>query len=114
MATATIPRPEVTDRPIIEDPPRMPVEHQAELPSTPAPAPAEAPPINYRAIYVSSILAVSFLFFVGVGVPLSFELGLKGGLGLGAFTAFWGGPSFGVMTGSARVSARMERADADH
>lgn len=73
-------------------------------------AESAAPTINYTSIYVSSVLAVSVFFFLGVGIPLAIALdSVSGGLALGAFTAFWGGPSFGVMTGSARVSAFQER-----
>lgn len=71
---------------------------------------AAAPKINFRAIYVSSILAVTALFLVGVGVPMAIFLdSMSGGFALGAFTAFWGGPSFGVMVGSARVAAFEEK-----
>ena len=36
------------------------------------------------------------------------------GFGLGGFCAVWGGPSFGVMAGSARVSAWFEAHEDDH
>lgn len=66
--------------------------------------------IPYARLYVSSILAVSVLFLVGAGVPMALYLDdLWGGMGLGGMCALWGGPSFGVMTGSARVSGYMER-----
>ena len=71
---------------------------------------AEGP--NYLAIYTSSILAVSLLFLLGVAVPAAMVYGNATGWGLGAFCAFWGGPGFGVMVGSARVSVWNEKHEA--
>lgn len=66
--------------------------------------------IPFVKIYVSSIAFVALAFLLGVGVPTSMYLDdWVGGMGLGGMCALWGGPSFGVMTGSARVSAHMER-----
>jgi hypothetical protein len=59
---------------------------------------------NYVAIYGSTILVVSMLFLLGVGIPAAFVYGNATGVALGVFCALWGGPSFGVMAGSARVS----------
>ena len=69
---------------------------------------SEAAP-NYVRIYAASIAVVTMLFLVGVGAPVAWYLGdAAAGFGLGAFCAFWGGPSFGVMAASARVSAWFE------
>ncbi len=59
---------------------------------------------NYFSIYASTIFAVSMLFLFGVGIPAVFVYGNATGAALGVFCALWGGPSFGVMAGSARVS----------
>jgi len=70
--------------------------------------------IPYARIYVTSILAVAALFLLGVGTPLAMYLDdFWSGMGLGGMCALWGGPSFGVMAGSARVSGYMERLE-DH
>lgn len=66
---------------------------------------------NYVAIYSSTIFAVSVIFLLGVAVPTAMVYGNATGWGLGAFCAFWGGPSFGVMAASARVSAWYEKYD---
>lgn len=76
-------------------------------------APVEASPVaaerpNIVAIYATSIAVVGLLFLVGVGVPVAMVYGNATGFGIGAMCAFWGGPSFGVMTGSARLSAWLE------
>jgi len=75
---------------------------------------AKATKPDYVSIYASSILAMTALFFLGVAVPsLMFFEGWKIGVGVGAMFAFWGGPSFGVMLGAARVSAWFERNHVD-
>lgn len=78
--------------------------------TTIAPAQAvQATRPNYVAIYASSVLAMTALFFIGVAVPCAMFLeGWKIGVGVGAMFAFWGGPSFGVMLGAARVSMWFE------
>lgn len=63
---------------------------------------ADAP--NYVSIYAGSIAVVTLLFLIGVGLPAAIVYGTATGLGLGGTCAFWGGPSFGVMVASARVS----------
>ncbi len=81
-----------------------------EVHVTPAEIAGDIPELNYTKVYLSSIAWISILFAVGVGVPVSLVLDdWMGGMGLGFFTAFWGGPSFGVMLGSARVSAWQEK-----
>jgi len=72
-----------------------------------ADAEAELTP-PYVSLYASSIIGVSLAFLIGVAVPAAMIYGTTIGLALGLFCAFWGGPSFGVMTGSARVSAWLE------
>lgn len=80
-----------------------------------AAAPAKAAPVadrpDFRSIYTSTILAVSLAFLFGVGLPAAMVYGNTTGWALGAFCAFWGGPSFGVMAASARVSAWYEKHD---
>ena len=66
---------------------------------------------NYVSIYASSIFAMSMLFLLGIAIPASMAYGSATGWGLGAFSAFWGGPSFGVMAASARVSTWYDKHD---
>jgi len=66
---------------------------------------------NFVSIYASTIFVVTMVFLLGVGLPTAFVYGNATGWGLGAFCAFWGGPSFGVMAASARVSAWYEKHD---
>ena len=66
---------------------------------------------NYVSIYGSTIFAMTVIFLVGVGIPAAMAYGNAVGWGIGAFCAFWGGPSFGVMAASARVSAWYEKHD---
>ena len=66
---------------------------------------------NYVSIYTSTIFAVTVAFLLGVAIPAAMVYGNAVGWGLGAFCAFWGGPSFGVMAASARVSAWYEKHD---
>jgi len=82
----------------------------------PAPEPIVAPqPENYRQpIFVSSIIATTVVFLLGVGIPAWFAYGPAMGLGLGGMCAFWGGPSFGVMVGSARVLLFEEKHGIHH
>ncbi|MEM7096562.1 MAG: hypothetical protein AAF567_26400 [Actinomycetota bacterium] len=61
-------------------------------------------------IYVSSIVAVTALFFVGIAVPCGLAFGWPAGIGLGAMCAFWGGPGFGVMVAGARRELAGEHA----
>lgn len=64
---------------------------------------------NYVAIYTSSMLAMTALFFIGVAAPCAIFLdSWKIGVGVGAMFAFWGGPSFGTMLGAARVATWFE------
>ena len=66
-------------------------------------------------IYISSVAAMSALFFLGVGLPCWWAFDLRWGVGLGAMCAFWGGPGFGVMAAAARLELRHEREAAnDH
>ncbi len=68
--------------------------------------------IDHRSIYISSVSAVTALFFFGVGLPCWYAFDLAWGVGLGAMCAFWGGPGFGVMAAGARVSMYEERLEA--
>ncbi len=58
-----------------------------------------------------SIVVASLVFFLGVGLPMWWFTGsVWDGIGLGAFTAFWGGPGFGLMAAGAIWAHRHERA----
>ena len=64
-------------------------------------------PKTTQTIYVESIIAMTLLFIVGVGVPTWIGYGsLDAALALGLFSAFWGGPGFGAMAAGARLSMR--------
>ncbi len=64
---------------------------------------------DYASIYLSSILAMTAVFFVGVAAPGTYLLdSWQIGVGVGAMFAFWGGPAFGTMLGAARVAAWFE------
>lgn len=66
---------------------------------------APKPVKTTAAIYTESILAMTLLFVVGVGVPTWIGYNsVSAGLALGLFSAFWGGPGFGVMAAGARMS----------
>jgi hypothetical protein len=87
--------------------PAVPVAAEAQ-------AKAETPDRpNYVSIYASTIFAVTVVFLLGVALPTAMVYGNATGWALGAFCAFWGGPSFGVMAASARVSAWYEKHDKD-
>lgn len=99
MATTVFPQP--ITRPTIASP--------AAAPTAPA-STAQATKPDYLSIYASSVMAMTALFFLGVAVPAAmFFEGWKTGVGVGAMMAFWGGPSFGVMLGAARVSSWFEK-----
>lgn len=61
-------------------------------------------------MYAESIVVMTLLFLVAVGVPTGIGFGsLEAGFALGLFCAVWGGPGFGVMAASARIALRDER-----
>jgi len=62
-----------------------------------------------RSIYLSSIFWMTMLMLFGVGIPCWLAFGPNWGLSLGAMSAFWAGPGYGVMLGASRVSLRQER-----
>lgn len=56
-----------------------------------------------------TVLMTTLVLFLGVGVPMWQLTGqVWDGIGLGAFTAVWGGPGFGVMIAGAIWTARTE------
>lgn len=60
-----------------------------------------------QTIYVESIIVMTLLFVVGVGLPTWIGYGsLDAALALGLFSAFWGGPGFGAMAAGARIALR--------
>ncbi len=62
-------------------------------------------------ILLTSVVIASLVFFLGVGLPMWWLTGeIWDGIGLGAFTAFWGGPGFGLMAAGAIWGARREHA----
>lgn len=65
--------------------------------------------IDLRGVYISSIAAMTALFFFGVGVPCWYAFDLGWGLGLGGMAAFWGGPGFGVMAAGAHLALHQDR-----
>ena len=78
---------------------------------TAAPSQSIAPTEPRQATYViTAVVVTSLLFFFGLGgalllftgeVPLAF--------GVALFTAFWGGPGFGLMAGMALYDLRVTR-----
>lgn len=51
---------------------------------------------------IRSISLTSFIMLFGVGIPLSLYMeSWVNGMAVGAFTALWGGPGFGLMAGMA-------------
>ena len=105
MATTIFP-PQIT-RPTISG---TPSPTTTAAPTDAALTDAAATKPDYIAIYASSMLAMTALFFVGVAVPCAVLLdSWKIGVGVAAMFAFWGGPSFGTMLGAARVSAWFEK-----
>lgn len=71
----------------------------------------EASPAPSQSRYVAVSVAVTFvLFLVGVGGGLwLYEGEFVFGFGVGLFTAFWGGPGFGVMAGMSLYNLKVER-----
>lgn len=66
--------------------------------------------------YVIAAVAVTFLLFlVGVGGGVWATSGeMVSGMAVGLFTAFWGGPGFGIMAGMALYNLRLERLHGSH
>ena len=70
--------------------------------------------IEPQTIYAQSVAAMTALFIVGIAVPTWVAMGDAGfAIGLALFSAFWGGPGFGVMAGGARVAMQEARLEAE-
>lgn len=70
---------------------------------------AKRPPQLGRALVVG-VAVVTLVMFIGVALGMWLLTGEPiDGLAVGAFTAFWGGPGFGVMAGSATFAVLEAR-----
>jgi hypothetical protein len=90
--------------------------------SRPAPAPAPAPDTASpstapstsddaglaRAFVRGSVVGSVAVFVLLGGLTLAAGMGAAAALGVGAFTAFWGGPGFGGMMGAVLHYSRTE------
>lgn len=82
----------------------------------PAQRPSEAPVATSEdAGLVGAFVKGSLVGFVAVfvllgGMTLAVGMGIGAALGVGAFTAFWGGPGFGGMMGAVLHYSRNEGA----
>ena len=84
----------------------------------PAPAPRTAPPSTApstsddaglaRAFVRGSVVGSVAVFVLLGGLTLAAGMGAAAALGVGAFTAFWGGPGFGGMMGAVLHYSRTE------
>jgi hypothetical protein len=80
----------------------------------PAPAPGTAPPSTSddaglaRAFVRGSVVGSVAVFVLLGGLTLAAGMGAAAALGVGAFTAFWGGPGFGGMMGAVLHYSRTE------
>ncbi len=71
-------------------------------------------PSQVKYVVVSTIVA-TVLFLVGVGGGVLASGGdPAGAFGVGLFTAFWGGPGFGLMAGFALYNLTVERRGGTH
>ena len=68
-----------------------------------------------QTIYIQSVIAMTALFIVGIAVPTWIAMGdASFAIGLALFSAFWGGPGFGVMAGGAWIAMQEARLGLDH
>jgi hypothetical protein len=88
----------------------------------PSPAPGTAPPSTApstapstrddaglaRAFVRGSVVGSVAVFVLLGGLTLAAGMGAAAALGVGAFTAFWGGPGFGGMMGAVLHYSRTE------
>lgn len=75
----------------------------------------QEPSISFGPIWIRTVILTTLAMIVGVGVPMWFLTGeIWDGIGLGLFTAVWGGPGFGTMLAGALWTLRLERAAAVH
>jgi hypothetical protein len=64
-----------------------------------------------RAFLRGTVLGFVVVFVVCAGMSLAAGVDLGPAVGIGAFTAFWGGPGFGGMLGAVLHLSRAESAD---
>jgi len=70
---------------------------------------------NQAKYVITSVVVATVLFFLGVGGGVWLSGGdPMGSLGVGFFTALWGGPGFGLMAGFALYNLSLERAGVAH
>jgi hypothetical protein len=63
----------------------------------------------FRAFVKGSIIGFVAVFVLLGGMILAVGMGIAAALGVGAFTAVWGGPGFGGMMGAILHDSRTER-----
>ncbi len=64
---------------------------------------------NQRTTLIRSVTIASVVMLFGVGIPLSLYMeSWVNGFAVGAFTALWGGPGFGLMAGMALHTLHTE------
>jgi len=61
-----------------------------------------------RAFVVGSLIGFVVVFVLFGGLTLAAGMGIGAALGVGSFTAFWGGPGFGGMMGAVLHHSRVE------
>ena len=90
----------------------------AGTPTSPAASPAaplvaeRAEPADtglVRAFAIGAAIGAVAVFAVFFGVATALGLGTPAAIGIGAFTAAWGGPGFGGMMGAVLHITRAER-----
>lgn len=83
---------------------------EASPPSTEAPetAPEASDAALVRAFLKGSIIGSVLVFVLLGGLALALGMGIGPALGVGAFTAFWGGPGFGGMMGAVMRYSRAQ------
>jgi hypothetical protein len=97
-----------------EDPFVAPTVVAAQLAPRPSPAPPSAALSTSddaglaRAFVRGSIVGFVATFVLLGGMTLAVGMGVGAALGVGAFTAFWGGPGFGGMMGAVLHYSRAE------
>jgi hypothetical protein len=72
------------------------------------PEPPAASGHTGRAVVAGAALGAIFLFLVFGGMVLAAGMSVSAAVGVGAFTAFWGGVGFGGMVGMVHSHTRNE------
>lgn len=71
-----------------------------------------APTVEFGPLLVRTVLVTTVSAVLGIGLPMWWLTGqVWDGVGLGVFTAFWGGPGFGLMIAGAIWTHRLEQLD---